>query len=245
MKSVSKCLVLFVVVVMIGTIMVACNGEKVQITFDYNVGNLIYSMQVQQVEVQKGNTISQYPGFGIDCGQIEGYYIEGWYTAKTDNKGNVLVDSNRFVRLDKKWDFENNRATENITLYAHWVKKPPIKPNTYKVYFDYNLGNLMSGTGQWIAGRELNIVKNTAIFDDENVIPDNFPSNCWEYYECNGRKYQIEGWYIAQIDSFGNILKDENGFVLLDEKWDLQNDLVQSDMASKTTCLYAKLIIST
>lgn len=220
----------------------ACNKiENCTITFDYNIGNLIYSMEQQQVQISKNDIINCYPNNGIEQKVIEGYHIEGWYTALTDNEGNVLIDSNRFVKLDKKWNFAVDKATEDITLFANWVKNQPSEPDTYNLYLDYNLGNLMKGTYMWFEGRNLRIEKNTTIYD--NDMPESFPNDFLECYKCNGREYVVEGWYTPLLDDFGEIMKDENGFVILDKKWDLQNDIIESNMNTKTTCLYAKLII--
>ena len=125
----------------------ACNNkvERVTVTFDYNVGNLVFSIEQQQIMVEKNALIGNYPGNGIDERKIDGYHIEGWYTAQTDSNGNVLVDDNRFVKLDQKWDFENNRADKDITLYASWIKNPPKQEVRCYIMLYYQIANSEKG----------------------------------------------------------------------------------------------------
>ena len=50
----------------------------------------------------------------------DGYILAGWYTAKedvTDANGNTTY---KFSAEDR-WDFDEDRITENMTLYARWI----------------------------------------------------------------------------------------------------------------------------
>ena len=68
-------------------------------------------------------------------GEIPGYYLEGWYTAKTDSDGNVVRDAEteRAV-LDTKWDFASMRVNGDMTLYANFVKTAIVKYVDADVY---------------------------------------------------------------------------------------------------------------
>lgn len=61
-------------------------------------------------KIESENTIQCEENSLIEAPQLtkEGYTLEGWYT-KTDGKGT-------------KWDFRNMKVTDNMALFAHWVK---------------------------------------------------------------------------------------------------------------------------
>ena len=57
----------------------------------------------------------------------EGYIFDGWYK-----------DSG----FEYLWDFNNDRVTEDIKLYAHWIEEEP--PITYTVTFNSNGGSAVN-----------------------------------------------------------------------------------------------------
>ncbi len=110
---------------------VACNdsesGKKYDhlVTFNYNVGNLGEGFENQYLGVMDGSIVAMKPGYSdaYKEASLKGYYIEGWYTAKTDSDGNVIVGQDGRVTLDEKWDFEKDTVSGNVTLYANFVQQ--------------------------------------------------------------------------------------------------------------------------
>jgi len=69
--------------------------------------------------VLEGSLVGIQPGDNENFrkGEVPGYYLEGWYIAKTDADGNVIKneETGRAV-LDTKWDFASMRVNGNMTL---------------------------------------------------------------------------------------------------------------------------------
>lgn len=96
------------------------------VTFDYNVDNLGVptNCPTQYLGVMDGDKIiapsteqnAPFKGY-----TVIGFYNEGWYTAVLDNDGNPVKDDKGNVRLDRKWDFDNDVVRGDITLYAKFV----------------------------------------------------------------------------------------------------------------------------
>lgn len=112
----------------------ACSGETNQkkydhrVTFDYNLGKEIEAdVKTQYLGVMDNSLVALKPGARQDFTEytIPEHWIEGWYTAKTDTDGNPIIDeeSGRVV-IDRKWLFETDRVTGDITLYANVRKRP-------------------------------------------------------------------------------------------------------------------------
>ncbi len=111
------------------------DGESVKkydylVTFDYNTGKIESNCKNQYLGVMDGSLVGIQPGDNDNFrkGEVIGYYLEGWYTAKTDADGNTIKDSetDRMV-LDKKWDFASMRVNGDMTLYANFVKTAIVK----------------------------------------------------------------------------------------------------------------------
>lgn len=214
----------------------ACNNkvERVTVTFDYNVGNLVFSIEQQQIMVEKNALIGNYPGNGIDERKIDGYHIEGWYTAQTDSNGNVLVDDNRFVKLDQKWDFESDKIADDIILFANWEETPVqegyVLFSLYYQIYSSEKGHI-SLSSEDVYGRfKYNESTMSSYCYEIN-------KNKFEYYECEGTKYRVLFWYIPKIED-SHIMWDENGYAIIDKIWDLNNDVISSDMSA--LILFAK-----
>ncbi|MBP8988636.1 MAG: InlB B-repeat-containing protein [Clostridia bacterium] len=67
----------------------------------------------------------------------DGYILAGWYTAKTD-----IVDENGQVigyefKAEDRWDFDEDRVQDNITLYARWIEQGKVN------YVDASTGRVM------------------------------------------------------------------------------------------------------
>lgn len=115
-----------------GCIAVGCNNETSKghydylVTFNYNFGNMDANCPEQYLGVLENSLVAIQPGYSDDFREytVNGYFIEGWYTAKSDDEGNPIVGEDKIVQLDKKWDFKTQRVTQNITLYANLMKKP-------------------------------------------------------------------------------------------------------------------------
>lgn len=218
---------------------VSCNEmEKFTVTFDYNVGNLIYAIEQQQVQVEKDGIIKRYPNNGIEAKTIDGYFIEGWYTAKVDSTGNVLVDSNRFVLLDKKWNFDEDKIADNTILFANWEKEPPKEgsitivleyqipsANSEHVFMLYNCGDVY-GTFTY----------NEPIINAYAYIRN---KNRFEYCYYENKKYRVMFWYVPKLDDSHLIIFDKNGYAVIDRIWDFENDVITYDI--NRLILYAKM----
>ena len=105
-------------------------GESVKkydylVTFDYNTGKTESNCKNQYLGVLEGSLVGIQPGDNENFrkGEVPGYYLEGWYIAKTDADGNVIKneETGRAV-LDTKWDFASMRVNGNMTLYANFVR---------------------------------------------------------------------------------------------------------------------------
>ena len=139
-KTTLKLLICVLAMLVLATVLVACNignGPEhydYRVTFEYNVGIGDNAL--------KGNTSTQYlgvfenslviirPGYNTDFeeGVVSGYYLEGWYLpAHVDENGEPLRDENGFVILGNKWNFNTMRVNEDITLYGNFVKKLAIR----------------------------------------------------------------------------------------------------------------------
>ncbi len=90
----------------------------------------------------------------------------------------------------------------------------------YLVTFDYNV----SGLGETnVKTQYLGVNKNSKI-----VEPGYFGKEIFEEGLIAG--YFNDGWYTAKLDENGTPIKDENGRVQVDRKWDFKNDVVTSDI---------------
>ena len=126
-----KIIVTILTLIVASSFFVACNdGEDAKkydhlVTFNYNVGNLGDGFESQYLGVKDGSIVAIKPGYSDAYKEaaLKGYYIEGWYTAKVDDNGNVIVGVDGRVELDKKWDFESDTVSGDITLYANFVQK--------------------------------------------------------------------------------------------------------------------------
>lgn len=96
------------------------------VTFNYNIGSLDATCPDQYLGVKSGGLVGIQPGFSDDfrLSPVSGYYIEGWYTAKLDSDGNPRVDSGTGrVILDRKWSFESDKVSADMTLYANLLRQ--------------------------------------------------------------------------------------------------------------------------
>lgn len=96
------------------------------VTFDYNLGDKIEAACGNQyLGVMNNSLVGLKPSNRTDFEQatIQGYYLDGWYTAKVGENGEPLRDTETgMVVLDAEWDFETMRVTEDITLYAKLIR---------------------------------------------------------------------------------------------------------------------------
>ncbi len=118
-------------VIVASSFFTACRDEKVEkkydhlITFNYNVGSLGEALEAQYLGVMDNSYVAIQPGHSdaYKEGVLAGYYIEGWYTGKTDSEGNPVVGSDGRVELLEKWDFAANKVTADVVLYANFVQQ--------------------------------------------------------------------------------------------------------------------------
>ncbi|MBP7176481.1 MAG: InlB B-repeat-containing protein [Thermoclostridium sp.] len=67
----------------------------------------------------------------------DGHLLSGWYTAKEDvldKDGNIIGYS---FKSEDRWDFDEDRVQESITLYARWIPQGKVE------YIDASTGNVM------------------------------------------------------------------------------------------------------
>ena len=89
-RTILKLTVIVLGLLMLATILVACNEGSgpayydYMVTFDSNKGNLTGNTPTQYLGVFKNSLVSIRPGYSNDFPErvINGYYIEGWYLAK-------------------------------------------------------------------------------------------------------------------------------------------------------------------
>lgn len=138
-KTTVKIFVIVLALLALTMTLVACNNGNgpahydYLVTFNYNVGNLEANAPDQQIGLLGENPLVQiWPGYSNSSVElkeytIRGYFIEGWYLPKSFNEdGTPVKDENGFVVLGDKWNFKNNRVSENFTLYANLKKKPRV-----------------------------------------------------------------------------------------------------------------------
>lgn len=110
----------------------ACGGGSSEqkpydhlVTFNYNVGNMEVKCEDQFLGVKNNSLIGIQPGYSdsFRLQEIKGYFNEGWYLAETDGEGNVVVDENGRVKLGEKWNFETDRVSSNVVLYANLLQQ--------------------------------------------------------------------------------------------------------------------------
>lgn len=108
----------------------SCKEETVKkydylVTFDYNYGKINADCNNQYLGVKKNSLVGLKPGLDTNFKEqgVQGYYVEGWYTAKTDADGNPVKDETTgMIVVDEKWDFETMRVNSDITLYAKLIR---------------------------------------------------------------------------------------------------------------------------
>lgn len=132
-KTVKKVLILVVLALLATTVLTACSGQTKKkeydylVTFNYNVGNLTTNCKDQYLGVSAGKTVALHPeknGEYIKEIEVDGYFVEGWYVAKQNSAGEVVIDpeTNRVV-LDRKWNFDTETVNSDITLYANLLRQ--------------------------------------------------------------------------------------------------------------------------
>lgn len=95
------------------------------------------------------------------------HILVGWYTAKEDIKdtnGNVIGHS---FKAEDRWDFDEDRVQEDMTLYARWIPQGKIDyvdPSTDTVMFTKNITE-ESAVQQLSSAVEILIAKSGYSFD--------------------------------------------------------------------------------
>lgn len=145
-KAYLKLLLILAIVIVIGMVAVGCNrldrsgGYDHLVTFNYNYGNMDANCPDQFVGVKDGSLLLLQPGehTKLPEHEVEGLYLEGWYLPKVDEDGNPIKNEENIVLLDRKWNFEEDVVTEDITLYANLVKRIKLE------YVDRATGEVLS-----------------------------------------------------------------------------------------------------
>jgi uncharacterized repeat protein (TIGR02543 family) len=118
-------------------------GYDCAVTYDA-LGGTINSREVRQTYYAKNSYV--FKPAGSTNMLIEpvkdGYILVGWYTDKEDIKdanGDVIGYS---FKAEDRWDFDEDRVQEDMTLYARWIPQGKIDyvdPSTDKVMFTKNI----------------------------------------------------------------------------------------------------------
>ncbi len=134
-----KLLICCLTVLLLGTLLVACNDYKPDhydylVTFCYNLGDDISGnapdvyLGVLDPEGD-GAYVGIRPGYDPDTfseASIAGYYLDGWYWPKLDEKKNPVMDEHGRVMLDKEFNFKQDKIEKDTTLYAKLLESPKI-----------------------------------------------------------------------------------------------------------------------
>ena len=136
-KSRIKFITAFIAVIGFALAAIACTPknkpeDKVYdwlVTYNYNVGKIEANCPDQFVGVKTGSLLKVKPGYNSNIADqpVEGYYLEGWYLPKVDENGEPIVNEDERVELDRKWDFDTETVTKDLTLYANLVANPKLK----------------------------------------------------------------------------------------------------------------------
>lgn len=108
------------------------------------------------------------------------------------------------------------------------------------VTFDYNTAGLEWGDTPAPAAQYLGTMDGKRImapvseYRSDGSENENYKNA--KFQERNTGNYTVMGWYLPQTDEDGNVRKDENGSVLLGERWDFSTGVVTQDVT-----LYAML----
>lgn len=117
-------------------------GYDCCVTYDA-LGGIINSREMREVYYMNNSYLFQPSGTTNMLVEPvkDGYILAGWYTAKedaTDAEGNTVYQ----FSAEDRWDFDEDRIQENLTLYARWIpqgKVNYVNADTGEVVFSKNL----------------------------------------------------------------------------------------------------------
>lgn len=121
-----------VLLLMLLLLLPSCGEQKTEqpydclVTFNYNIGSLDVTCPDQYLGVKAGSVVGIQPGFNDDfpLNHVDGYYVEGWYTAQTQADGTPATDAQTGqVLLGRKWNFETDSVSADTVLYANLIRQ--------------------------------------------------------------------------------------------------------------------------
>ncbi len=143
-------------------------GYDCTVTYDA-LGGTINSREIRETYYMKNSYI--FMPSGSTNMLIEpvkdGFILAGWYTAKEDFKdanGDVIEHN---FKAEDRWDFDEDRVQEDITLYARWIPQGKIDyvdALTDKVMFSKNITE-ESAVQELSSAAEMLIAKSGFSFD--------------------------------------------------------------------------------
>ena len=180
-----KRLTIGLIAIVAGACFSACgddDGEKKYdhlVTFNYNVGDLTTAIDNQYLGVMDGSLVAIKPGYSSDYkeGVVAGYYLEGWYTAKVDEEGNVVIGDDGRVELDEKWDFSTDRVSADIVLYANFMQQASLEiKGGDEVWIRENTpGTVMKQPNAFLAPKKQGYTLIGYYADEECTVPFTWP----------------------------------------------------------------------
>ncbi len=118
-------------------------GFECEVTYN-SLGGIINNREIRQTYYMKNSYVFEPSGSSnmLIRPVKDGYILAGWYKAKED----ILDANNELVgyvfKAEDRWDFDEDRIQENVTLYARWIpqaKLEYIDPVTEKIMFTKNI----------------------------------------------------------------------------------------------------------
>lgn len=151
------------------------SGYTVEITLNANGGMMdsreirYYFAQPNSLILEPGN--KQASAAALAAPTRTGYVLTGWYRGTADEDGNVT--------LKEKWNFESDRVSESMTLYAGWDHSPAFVVNVPNATGGYDQTAYYVSEGSTIYQSNLARPKRDGYtfvrFVDERGEPIDFP----------------------------------------------------------------------
>lgn len=151
------------------------------VTYNYN-GGKVFDKPTTTVFLKKENNYAPEPGTAVTAKDFPlpvrgGYSLKDYVVAELDDDGNLVFDADGNVK-GKVWDFNKDKVTQDVTLYARWWQN-------YQVVLHYGNDYSSSKSTSIPRDRDGSPEKNADGTDksipDSALTPDD--ATVLEYYE--------------------------------------------------------------